>query len=186
MLVRKYLLSGSRSDMNENRAVSPVIGTIMMVAVTVILASVGSVLVLDVGGGGQPPAPQISVSSELVEDGSEKTIAVKLEAGQSVSTDQLYVTGSVDLDIGGAPDSSTPANENYASSLETFTESAGNNPPQVGIGPEWDAGETIYLDPVGDAAGVTVRIYWNTQPVEGVNPGKIKGEDSYKIVEFTV
>jgi flagellin-like protein len=167
------------------RAVSPVIGVIMMVAVIVILASVTSVVVFNLGDGGQPPSPQVSVSDKLVDDGSEKTIAVTLESGQSVNTDQLYVTGSKEIDIGGAPGSSTPADQSYASSQEAFTESAGSNPPQVGIGPEWDAGETIYLDPVGNAPGTTIRIYWNTQPIKGVNPGEVTGEDSYEVVEFT-
>jgi flagellin-like protein len=170
----------------DSRAVSPVIGTIIMVSVVVILASVVSVFVFDLGPGGQPPAPKISVSHELVDDGGEKTIAVTLESGESVNTDQLYVGGSKDLDIGGPPGSGTPANEKYASNLEAFTESSGNKPPQVGIGDTWDSGETVYLDPVGDAAGVTIRIYWNTEPVEGVNPGTVEGEDSYKIAEFTV
>lgn len=155
-----------------------------MVSVVVILASVISVFVFDLGPGGQSPAPQISVSHELIDDG--EIIAVRLEAGESVNTDQLYVGGSKDLDIGGPPGSGNEAaDESYASNLETFTESS-DDTPQVAIGDTWDAGETIYLDPVGDAEGVTVRIYWNTQPVEGVNPGTVKGEDSYKIAEFTV
>jgi flagellin-like protein len=169
-----------------SRGVSPVIGTIIMVAVVVILASVISVFVLDLGPGGQPPAPQISVSHDLVDDGTgDKTIAVTLESGESVNTDQLYVGGSKNLDIGGPPGSGgEAANEDYASSLEKFTESSDGS-PQVAIGDTWDSGETIYLDPVDDAAGVTIRIYWNTEPVEGVNPGTVKGEDSYKIAEFT-
>ncbi len=160
-----------------------------MVSVVVILASLVSVFVFDLGPGGQPPAPQISVSHELVDDGSgtgDQSIAVTLESGESVATDQLYVGGSKDLDIGGAPGSGDEAaKERFASSLETFTESSDGS-PQVAIGDTWDSGETIYLDPVGDAEGVTVRIYWNTEPVEGVNPGTVKGEDSYKIAEFTV
>ena len=57
-----------------------------------------------------PPAPQISVSHGLVDDGSEQTVAVTLEGGNAVATDQLYVAGSKPLDIGGAPGSGTPAN----------------------------------------------------------------------------
>lgn len=167
------------------RAVSPVIAVILMVAVTVVIASLISLFVLDLGVGGQSVAPKISVSHELIDDGSEQTIAVTLTGGTSVSTDQLYVTVSKDVDIGGPPDSDTPANDEYASSLETFTESSGDNSPQVGIGSEWDAGETVYLDPVDDAEGTTVRIYWNTKPIQGYNPGNVEGEDSYKIAEFT-
>jgi hypothetical protein len=48
-----------------------------------------------------------------------------------------------------------------------------------------DAGETVYLNPVGSAEGVTVRIHWNTDPVTGANPGAVEGDISYKIAEFT-
>lgn len=33
---------------------------------------------------------------------------------------------------------------------------------------------------------MTVRLYWNTAPVEGINPGSVEGENSYLIAEFTV
>lgn len=157
-----------------------------MVAVVVILSAVISVVVFDVGSQVQSPSPDILVSDSLVDDGSEQTIAVTLEAGDRVRSDRLYVSGSKNLDIGGAPGSGTPADETFASDRETFTESSGPNPPQVGIGETWDAGETVYLDPVGGADGVTVRIYWNTKPVEGINPGDVEGKNSYLIAEFTV
>jgi hypothetical protein len=33
---------------------------------------------------------------------------------------------------------------------------------------------------------VTVELYWNTQPVEGINPGTVTGDDAYLIAEFRV
>lgn len=172
--------------MSGERGVSSVIATVMMVALVVILSSVVALFGLGFGGSQQAVAPQISVSDTTVPDGGELSIAVTLQGGSAVATDRLYVIGSTDLDIGGAPGSASPANDAYASSLEKFTESSGANPPQVGIGDTWDSGETIYLDPVGSVDGVTVGIYWNTKPVTGVNPGSVEGEDSYKIAEFTV
>lgn len=172
-------------DARNERGVSSVLATIMMVAIVVTLASTTAVFALGIGSFA-PAAPQASVSHELVDDGGKRTIAVTLESGNAVRTDRLYVGGSTDLDVGGAPASSTPAQEAHASSLEKFTESAGGNPPQVGIGDTWDAGETIYLDPVGSVDGVTVTIYWNTEPVEGINPGSVEGEHSSELVQFTV
>jgi flagellin-like protein len=169
----------------SGRGVSSTVAVVLMVAVVVILSALVSVVVFDVGSQVQSPSPDVVVSNTLVDDGSERTIAVTLEAGDGVRADRLYVSGSKRLDIGGAPGSGTPANENYASESETFTESSGG-PPQVGVGETWDAGETVYLDPVGSAEGVTVRIYWNTAPVEGVNPGSVEGENSYLVAEFTV
>jgi flagellin-like protein len=170
--------------MRAERGQSEVIGIILMVAIVVILASATAVAVF-VYDSSQSPAPQVSLSHSLVDDGGDRVVAVTLESGTSVQIDKLYVIGSVDLDIGGAPDSGTPANEDYASELEKFTESSGPN-PQVGIGDTWESGETVYLDPVGSAEGVTISLYWNTRPIQGVNPGSVKGEDSYKIAEFTV
>lgn len=162
------------------------IGTVIMISIAVIVASVASVFILDVGDSSQEPAPKVTVSYERVDDGSEQTIAITLESGEAVRTDKLYVTGSEDLDIGGAPGSSSPADDQYSSSLEKFTESSGGNPPQVGIGDTWESGETVYIDPDGGVEGTTVRIYWSSKPVEGVNPGTPSGETSYRIAELTV
>lgn len=169
----------------DTRGVSSVVAVVLMVAVVVILGSAVGGFVFGLGDQ-QTSAPSVGVSHQTVVDGTEQTIAVTLEAGNAVETNKLYVIASKDIDIGGAPGTSTPANQDFASSLEKFTESSGSNSPQVGIGDTWEAGETIYLDPVGAADGVTVAIYWNTDPVKGVNPGTVSGQDSYKIAEFTV
>ncbi|WP_277542397.1 hypothetical protein [Haloarcula laminariae] len=123
---------------------------------------------------------------ELVADGGERTVAITLTTGDAVATEKLYVVGSKDIDIGGAPGSSTPAQERYSSERETFTESSGGNPPQVGIGETWDAGETVYVDPDGGVDGVRITVYWTSESVEGINPGQPEGEYSYKVSEFTV
>jgi len=169
----------------DTRGVSSVVATVLLVAVVVVIAAVVGTYALELGDE-QAASPPVTVSHTTVPDGSEETIAVTLSAGEAVETDKLYVIASADVDIGGAPGSTTPADESYASGLEKFTESSGGNPPQIGIGDTWEAGETIYLDPVGSVDGVTVSIYWNTEPVEGVNPGSVEGDDAYKIAEFTV
>lgn len=170
----------------EGRGVAPVIAVALLVALAVVLATTVSAFVLTDEPDLPPPSPQIGVSHRLVPDGDEQTVAVTLEGGDAVDTDRLYVTGSKPLDIGGAPGSGNAADEAYASDRETFVESDGDNPPQVGIGEQWESGETIYLDPEGTADGVTIRIYWNTEPVEGVNPGTVTGDDAYLIAEFSV
>ena len=57
----------------EDRAVSPVIGVILMVAITVILAAVIGAFVLGLGGETQE-TPQASLSFELNESGENVTI----------------------------------------------------------------------------------------------------------------
>lgn len=169
---------------HRRRAVSPIISTILLVAVVVILSATISVLVLDLGSTIQADAPYIEVSGEFVAavDDGEQVVAITLVAGDTAQTDQLYVSGSEHLDIGGRPSSSsTPANDAYASRREKFTEASGDNPPQVGIGETWEAGETIYVDPEGTADGVTISIYWTSMSVEGVNPGTPAGDTTYKL-----
>lgn len=175
-----------RAGSDGRRGVAPVIAVTLLVALAVVLVTTVSAFVLTDESDIPPPAPQISVSETTVPDGDERTIAVTLEAGDAVVTDRLYVVGSKPLDIGGPPDSDTPANEAYASDRENFVEASGDNPPQVGIGEQWESGETIYLDPVGAAEGVTVELYWNTEPIQGVNPGTVEGDDAYLIAEFRV
>jgi FlaG/FlaF family flagellin (archaellin) len=162
----------------ERRGVAPVIAVTLLVALVVILATTVSGFVLTQESDVPPPAPQISVSHELVPDGSERTIAVTLEGGDAVDTDRLYVTGSKDLDVGAAPGEPGAANEGSASIRETFADAP--------LGDRWESSETVYLDPVGNADGVTVSIYWNTRPVEGVSPGTVTGDDAYLIAEFSV
>jgi hypothetical protein len=161
-----------------------VLGTILLVAVVVVLAATMTVFVLDLGESTQPVAPGVQVTTDLVEDGNEWTVAVTLVGGEAVRTNRLSVAGSKPLDIGGPPTSSTPADEQWASDRENFIESSGGNPPQVGIGETWEAGETVYLDPTGAVEDTTIGIYWNTQPVSGINPGSVEGEHSYKIAEI--
>lgn len=170
----------------DRRGVAPVIAVTLLVALVVVLVTTVSAFVLANQSDVPPPAPQISVSHATVPDGGERTVAVTLDAGDAVATDRLYVTASKPLDVGGAPGSTAPANDAYASSRENVVEASGDNPPQVGIGEQWESGETIYLDPEGSADGVTVEIYWNTEPVRGVNPGSVEGDDAYLIAEFRV
>ncbi|WP_101295471.1 type IV pilin [Halegenticoccus soli] len=62
-----------RKLLTENRAVSPVIGVILMVAITVILAAVIGTFVLGLGDQVQQTAPQASFSFDF-HDGNQVTI----------------------------------------------------------------------------------------------------------------
>ena len=176
----------------DRRGVTPVIGVIMMVGVAVILGAIVTGYAYGIGGESQSPAPGVSVSNEVVERPSDGAplVAVTLDAGEAVEIDRLYVSASEPFDIGDRDSAGTSGG--VFGTQEAFAESA-SGPPQVDIGDTWDSGETVYLaiDTDGDGNaddpdGVTVRIYWNTEPVEGVNPGTVSGEDAYRIVEFVV
>jgi flagellin-like protein len=165
----------------DQRAVSPVIAVVLMVAIVVVLAAAVGALAFSFGDSAQPREPQVQVS-HAVTDGGDPLIAVTHESGDAIAVDQLYVTASTNVDIG----SESVADDKHASEREAFAEASDGNPPQVDVGDTWNAGETVYLDPDGGVEGVTVRINWNTQPVQDVNPGKVEGADSYELAEFTV
>ncbi|AXR80730.1 type IV pilin [Natrarchaeobaculum sulfurireducens] len=61
----------------EERAVSPVIGVILMVAITVILAAVIAAFVLDLGGSVGEEA-QAGVSMEVDESGGEDELSIEI------------------------------------------------------------------------------------------------------------
>jgi flagellin-like protein len=95
-----------------DRGVSPVIGTILMVAVVVILAAVIGGFVFGFGSPSeQPPATSITITSERIGDGIAKNDAVVLEhqAGETFGRGRITVTigpdevfnSSIVEDIGG-------------------------------------------------------------------------------------
>ena len=77
----------------EERAVSPVIGVILMVAITVILAAVIGAFVLGLGGETQE-TPQVSLS--FSGDADEVTVAHR--GGDTLDTDDLELRGSAVTD----------------------------------------------------------------------------------------
>lgn len=70
---------------DENRGVSPVIGVILMVAITVILAAVIAAFVLDLG---QSQSTSASAGVEFDESGDQVTVRVINEG----NTDDIYIT----------------------------------------------------------------------------------------------
>jgi len=78
---------------HDDDAVSPVIGVILMVAITVILAAVIASFVLGLGDQAQQATPQASFSFEYTE-GSPNTIDVTHDGGDSIQANELHIRGS--------------------------------------------------------------------------------------------
>jgi len=76
----------------DDSAVSPVIGVILMVAITVILAAVIGSFVLNLGGSLQNTAPQASFGFDYDTDGDNVTITH--QSGDTIEADQLNATSS--------------------------------------------------------------------------------------------
>jgi flagellin-like protein len=150
--------------LSEKRAVSPVIGVILMVAITVILAAVIGTFVLGLGDQVQSTAPQASFSfdyesgdSDNADDwGNAKTaqdgaLTITHDGGDSIPAEELTVIGSsakspanlgapsgapysVGTDI-GAGDGATIRVANTDTIRVTWTSSSGDSSATLG---EWD------------------------------------------------
>jgi flagellin-like protein len=117
---------------DDERAVSPVIGVILMVAITVILAAVIATFVLDLGRD-QQRAPQASFNFE---GDSTSDVTVTHNGGDTISSDNIVFRGA---GTGGVTWTST---------------GAGASPPAVDV----NAGTNT--DPGASAAG-TLRVIWS-------------------------
>jgi len=81
---------------DDDRAVSPVIGVILMVAITVILAAVIGTFVLGLGDQVQSTTPQASFGFETSSDKTEVTVTH--ETGDSIDASNLKITATSDID----------------------------------------------------------------------------------------
>jgi len=79
----------------DDDAVSPVIGVILMVAITVILAAVIATFVLGLGDQVSNTSPQASFSFEWNgASGGEDTLKVTHDGGETIQAQNLYIRGS--------------------------------------------------------------------------------------------
>ncbi|PSP69506.1 type IV pilin [Halobacteriales archaeon QH_6_68_27] len=110
--------------LTDDDAVSPVIGVILMVAITVILAAVIATFVLGLGDQVSNTAPQASFSFDWdgqAGAGSAETLTVRHSGGDSIQANRLYLRG--DADNG---DDTGKTWGNYGSPSDTSRVSAGN------------------------------------------------------------
>ena len=77
---------------HDDDAVSPVIGVILMVAITVILAAVIASFVLGLGDQAQQAKPQASFSFSY--DGSDNELTITHDGGDSIQANEVYIRGS--------------------------------------------------------------------------------------------
>ncbi|GAB7010020.1 type IV pilin [Halorubrum trueperi] len=115
----------TQSD-SDDRAVSPVIGVILMVAITVILAAVIGTFVLGLGDQLGESAPQASFSTDNVTyDGTNISFDIEKTGGQDLTTSEVV------LSVGG---------ERYGDVNAT---SSGD------LGESWQTGTTVWFDDYG-------------------------------------
>jgi flagellin-like protein len=135
---------------SDDRAVSPVIGIILMVAITVILAAVIGTFVLGLGDSVQS-APQATFDYETNEtnNGTIDQITITHQGGDSIDPARLEVTGAVDN-----------STENVPIQFQGNADTTGD---------EFSAGDKLVIDDGdGDASisgdeGDTVRIVFTAE-----------------------
>ena len=122
----------------DDSAVSPVIGVILMVAITVILAAVIGSFVLNLGGSLNDSAPQASFGFDFNTTGDD-IVTVTHQSGDTIDAERLNVTG---------------VNE----SATTWTSVAGSG--QV------SAGSSATFNSSGSFDSDTIRVVWTSETGE--------------------
>jgi flagellin-like protein len=108
-----------RKLLNDDDAVSPVIGVILMVAITVILAAVIASFVLGLGDQ-TSTQPQASFSWDYNENGGDGYVKITHDGGDTIKDTELYLRGS------GFSSSSIGADWTDSSSGDSWDSVAGN------------------------------------------------------------
>ncbi|SEA08761.1 flagellin N-terminal-like domain-containing protein [Haloplanus vescus] len=146
--------------LTEDRAVSPVIGVILMVAITVILAAVIGTFVLGLGDQVSESAPQASFSFDFSSSGGNgfngeagDNVTVTHEGGETLESSTINVEGS-NSSVGVGGDSGL-----QGGSWPT-TISSGDSTDYEGV----NAGETIRVIWTNPAGGSTNTIARATAP----------------------
>jgi flagellin-like protein len=138
--------------LTEDRAVSPVIGVILMVAITVILAAVIGTFVLGLGDQVSESAPQASFSFDFTDSGDGfngdpgDTVTLTHEGGETLEASNIDVEGD---------NSTTALSGSFSGAV-----SAGSSAELTGV----DTGEVVRVIWTNPAGGGTNTIARATAP----------------------
>ena len=156
----------------DDSAVSPVIGVILMVAITVILAAVIGTFVLNLGGSVSQTTPQASFGFDFTDDlepGDDHeydNVTVTHETGDTIDPAQINITG--ESNFGLVNSDGKYVDHDTANSSISFADMG--HSAAVGAG----ASVTISKQD-GDLDGETLRVVWNSDT----------GENSATLSEWT-
>ncbi|WP_436927107.1 type IV pilin [Halosimplex amylolyticum] len=145
--------------LKEDDAVSPVIGVILMVAITVILAAVIASFVLGMGQQNDP-TPTATIGMDYEEqDTDEGLLTLSHESGETIKSDNLYVRGSnllstnEDWDGDGSGDADTISEGSWASTsaYSPGSEIKSGQELTVGVTSSYDV-KVVWQSPEGDTS----------------------------------
>ncbi|AAV45662.1 MULTISPECIES: type IV pilin [Haloarcula] len=133
----------ARRFKSDDSAVSPVVGVILMVAITVLLAATAATFFLDFGSGslGQN-APQAAFTFDY-ESGSPDSLTIEHRSGDSIQAGNLYIT------VSGA---------STANGQHDFTSLSG----APAAGSKITAGSRVTFSKASDLSDAAVTLNWKS------------------------
>jgi len=157
----------------DDRAVSPVIGVILMVAITVILAAVIGTFVLGLGDQVQSTTPQASFGfdsgEQTVNGSSVPTMTVIHQSGDSISETDISVSvnGNEAWAVNSTDQAVNPWDDSgeKVSAGSSFQVALYDNDGTVSEGTVLDTDSSGYTSPSGATAlssGDTIRVVYNS------------------------
>jgi flagellin-like protein len=145
--------------LSDDDAVSPVIGVILMVAITVILAAVIATFVLGLGEQVSSTAPTASFTFEYSEDTANGFLTITHDGGDAVKASELFVRGS----DGDGNNVNNAWGDYLSGTSPTLDESSVTASGDIGSESAVVAGDFLELDGVKSSA--KLRIVYN--PAQG-------------------
>jgi len=140
-------LTNLKALLTEDDAVSPVIGVILMVAITVILAAVIASFVLGLGDTASQQTPTASFTLDYeADDSTSGDLTITHDGGDTVQADELYLRGS-SLDTTGEWASDLNGN----TSADSGSAVAAGDVAEVGANSDFSA-RVVYQSVEGDSS----------------------------------
>ena len=162
--ISSYLVDMNvRELFTDDSAVSPVIGVILMVAVTVILAAVIGSFVLNLGGSLQQNAPQATFSFDYEQnEGGSDALEITHDAGDTIEGENLNVssTGATDKTTGDDTEDAYVGTDVFTGSVTSGTSVTVDNTTFKTDGEFMD--ERGGPDEKLDLSDATVRVVYNS------------------------
>jgi flagellin-like protein len=136
----------------DDSAVSPVIGVILMVAITVILAAVIGTFVLTLGGSVSQTTPQASFGFDF-DNGANDNVTITHETGDSIEASRLNVTATSNFQFVAS------------SGLADGKDNSSKSFSDMGVSGTVSAGTSVEITNAGspDFNGETFRVVWNSE-----------------------
>lgn len=137
----------------EERAVSPVIGVILMVAITVILAAVIGTFVLGLGSNVQS-TPQASFDFDFAEDSGSYNVTITHSGGDALTSDDGQ---NVTISSESAGEEGWLDDQDPIQAGDSYAYADGNTDETAGSSQELSSGETVRVVFIGsDGSSATL------------------------------